>query len=66
MRWSKMDSLLKKRCNGQRFDSINVKAKSVNPLYLIISKGNEYFEESKKNKYLTLVSTNESKTITTL
>ena len=40
-----------------------VKSNSVNPLYLIISKASWYFEEINKNKYLTLVPTNESKVI---
>ena len=44
-------------------DSKHVKIKSVNPLYLIFSKVNEYFEEIHKNKYLTLVPANESKGI---
>ena len=34
---------------------------SLNPLYLIFSKANGYFVEINKNKYLTLVSTNENK-----
>ena len=34
---------------------------SVNTLYLIFSKVNGYFEEINKNKYFTLVPTNESK-----
>ena len=34
---------------------------SVNPLYLICRYVNGYFEEINGNKYLTLVSTNESK-----
>ena len=38
-----------------------VKLKGVNPLYLISSKVNRCFEEINKNKYLTLVPTNESK-----
>ena len=38
---------------------------SVNPLYLIINKVNGYFEEIIENKHLTLVSTNESRKITT-
>ena len=38
-----------------------VKINSVNPLYLIINKVNEYFEEIYENKYLTLVPTNENK-----
>ena len=33
----------------------------VNPLYLIFSKVNGYFEEINGSKYLTLVTTNESK-----
>ena len=42
-------------------DSKNVKINSVNLLYLIFNKVNGYFEETNGNKYLTLVSTNESK-----
>ena len=42
-------------------DSIYVKINSVNPLYLMLNKINEYFEEINGNKYLTLVSTDESK-----
>ena len=42
-------------------DSKYVKINSVNPLYLIFSKVNEYFEENNGNKYLTLVPTNDSK-----
>ena len=38
-----------------------VKINSVNPLYVIFSKVNGYFEEIDKSKYLTLVPTNESK-----
>ena len=38
-----------------------VKINSLNPLYLIFSKLNGYFEEINGNKYLTLVPTNESK-----
>ena len=38
-----------------------VKVNSVNPLYLIFRKVNGCFEEINKSKYLTLVSTNESK-----
>ena len=37
-----------------------VKMNSINPLYLIFSKVNGYFEEINKSKYLTLVPTNES------
>ena len=44
-------------------DSKYVKINSVNPLYLIFSKVNGYFEEINKNKYLTLVPTNEKKEI---
>ena len=44
-------------------DSKYVKINSVNPLYLIFSKVNGYFEEINKTKYLTLVLTNESKEI---
>ena len=40
-----------------------MKNNSVNPLYLIINKINEYFKEMKGNKYLALVSTDESKEI---
>ena len=40
-----------------------VKVNSANLLYLIISKVNGYFEEINKNKYLTLVPTNETKEI---
>ena len=38
-----------------------VKIYSVNPLYLIFRYVNGYFEDINGNKYLTLVSTNESK-----
>ena len=38
-----------------------MKINSVNPLHLIFSKVNGYFEEINKNKYLKLVPTNESK-----
>ena len=38
-----------------------VKIYSVNPLYLIFSKVNGYFEDINRNKCLTLVPTNESK-----
>ena len=44
-------------------DSKYVKINSVNTLYLIFSKVNGYFEELNKNKYLTLISTNDSKEI---
>ena len=38
-----------------------VKTNNVNPLYLIFSKVNGYFEENNRNKYLTPVPTNETK-----
>ena len=38
-----------------------LKINSVNPLYLFFSKVNEYFQEINKNKYLMLLSANESK-----
>ena len=38
-----------------------VKINSVDPLYLIINKVNECFEDINGNKYLMLVPTNESK-----
>ena len=37
-----------------------VKITSINPLYLMLNKINEYFEKISGNKYLTLVSTNKS------
>ena len=46
-------------CHNQRFKI--VKINSVNPLDLIFSKVNRYFEEIKGNKCLMLVSTNDSK-----
>ena len=36
-------------------DSKYIKINSVNPLYLIFNKVNGYFEETKGNKYLTLI-----------
>ena len=42
-------------------DSRYVKIYIVDPLYFIFNKVNGYFEEINGNKYLTLVSTNESK-----
>ena len=39
----------------------HVKIYSVNPLYVIFRNVNEYFEETNKSKYLTLVPTNKSK-----
>ena len=44
-------------------DSKNLKINSVNSLYLIFGKVNGYFDETNRNKYLTLVPTNESKEI---
>ena len=41
-------------------DSKYVKINSVNPLCIIVNKVNRYFEKINANKYLTLVSTNES------
>ena len=38
-----------------------IKLNTINPLYLIINKVNEYFEKINGNKYLMLVPTNESK-----
>ena len=38
-----------------------LKINSVNPLYLFFCKVNEYFQEINKNKYLMLLSANESK-----
>ena len=38
-----------------------IKINSVNPLYLIFNKLNEYFEEISRNKYLPLAPTNENK-----
>ena len=37
-----------------------VKINSVNPLYLIFNKVNDYYEEINTSKYLALISTNES------
>ena len=42
-------------------DSEYVKINSVNPLYHIFSKVNEYVEKTNKRKYITLVPNNESK-----
>ena len=42
-------------------DSNYIKNNSVNPLCLIFSKVNGYFQEIKGNKFSTLVSTNKSK-----
>ena len=39
----------------------DLKIYSANPLYLILSDVNGYFEEINENKYLTLVPTNENK-----
>ena len=40
-----------------------VKIDGVNPLYLIVGKINRYFDEYNRNKYFTLVLTDESKEI---
>ena len=40
-----------------------IKISTVNPLYLIFSKENRYFEEINKNKHLTPIPTNESNEI---
>ena len=42
-------------------DSKYVKINSVNALYIIFNKVNEYFEKFNGNKYLTLVPSSESK-----
>ena len=42
-------------------DSKYIKINSINPFYLVFNKVNEYFEEINRNKYLTLVPTNNSK-----
>ena len=42
-------------------DSKHIKIDSVNPSYLLFNKVNRYFEEINKNKYLTLVPTNQNK-----
>ena len=46
-------------CSNQRFKK--TKINSINPLNLVFSKVNGYFEELNGNKYLMLASTNESK-----
>ena len=48
---------------GTTKDSKYVKINSINSSYLIFGKVNGYFEEINGNKYLTFVSTNESKVI---
>ena len=45
-------------------DSKYVQTNSVNLLCLIINKANGYYEEVNKNKYLTLIPTNESNELT--
>ena len=40
-----------------------LKINSVNPLYLLMNKANKHFQEINKNKYLTLVPTNENQEI---
>ena len=42
-------------------DSKQIKINSVNPFCFIFSKGNRYFQEINRNKYLTLLPSNESK-----
>ena len=42
-------------------DLKHVKNKNVNLLYIIINRGNGYFEEINKNRYVTLDATNETK-----
>ena len=44
-------------------DSGYVKIKSVNPLHLIISEADGYFEQKNENKYLPLNSTNKNKEV---
>ena len=44
-------------------DSKYLEINSINPLYFIVNKVNGYFEEINENKYLMLVTTNESKKI---
>ena len=46
-------------CKDQRIKIL--KTNSVNPLYFMLNEMNGYCEEINGNKYLTLVSTNESK-----
>ena len=46
-------------CRSDMYRSIY----SVNPLHLVFRKVNGYFEKINKNKYLTLVPSNESKEI---
>ena len=50
------------KIKGSKYLTIN----SVNPVYVIINKVNEYFEEINKDRYLRLVATNESKQIRTV
>ena len=50
------------KIKGSKYLTIN----SVNPVYVIINKVNEYFEEINKERYLRLVATNESKQIRTV
>ena len=47
-------------------DSKYLTINSVNPVYVIINKVNEYFEEINKDRYLWLVATNESKQVRTV
>ena len=50
------------KINDSKYLTIN----SVNPVYVIINKVNEYFEEINKDRYLRLVATNESKQVRTV
>ena len=50
------------KIKGSKYLTIN----SVNPVYVIINKVNEYFEEINKERYLRLVATNESEQIRTV
>ena len=47
-------------------DSKYLTINSVNPVYVIINKVSEYFEEINKDRYLRLVATNESKQVRTV
>ena len=47
--------------NKERIRKKDLKIYSVNTLYLSFDKVNRYFEEINRNKYLTIVPTNESK-----
>ena len=61
-RWKvvqKYSYLLHWLCDDKRFKIRKIN--SVNSLYLVFSKMNEWFEEINRNKYLMLVPPNESK-----